>query len=269
MRPKAAPTSGSCVTTITVVPGSWRADRSSPVTAPRIPDRAGWSARRPAAAGARWPARPRPPAAAAHRRTAARPAVAPPARARPSPAVWRPGGASPRGSPGRSLREHHVACGGLVRKEITARRLHDQADVGSRIVAAAFGFRSPSRRPQTSTTPAVGRSSPANSHSRVDLPAPDGPSRATLSPSATVRSTPRSAVTSCPAPRIPARGSRSARSSRSRRRLPQLVEPDAADQRDARPDRRDDQQRDRRRRARRPAARRAARRTGPGPTGWW
>jgi hypothetical protein len=46
------------------------------------------------------------------------------------------------------------------------------------------------------TRPADGRIMPASSAMRVDLPEPDGPTRATISPEPMVRSTPASATTS-------------------------------------------------------------------------
>ena len=46
------------------------------------------------------------------------------------------------------------------------------------------------------TRPADGRISPASSAIRVDLPEPDGPTRASISPGAMVRSTPARATTS-------------------------------------------------------------------------
>ena len=51
----------------------------------------------------------------------------------------------------------------------------------------------------TRTEPAVGVSSPARMFIRVDLPLPDAPTSATISPSATRRSSPCSACTSIPA----------------------------------------------------------------------
>jgi hypothetical protein len=50
------------------------------------------------------------------------------------------------------------------------------------------------RRPSTVTVPAVGRSMPVIMFMIVDLPLPDGPTIATMSPSAIVRSTPRRAA---------------------------------------------------------------------------
>ena len=49
------------------------------------------------------------------------------------------------------------------------------------------------RWPATVTVPAVGRSMPAIRFVTVDLPLPDGPTTATISPAAIVRSTPRRA----------------------------------------------------------------------------
>jgi hypothetical protein len=49
------------------------------------------------------------------------------------------------------------------------------------------------RRPSTVTVPAVGRSMPVIMFMIVDLPLPEGPTIATMSPSSMVRSTPRSA----------------------------------------------------------------------------
>jgi len=68
----------------------------------------------------------------------------------------------------------------------------------SRMLVRARPLNPESGRPPTSTVPAVGLSSPARCHSRVVLPAPDGPSRATISPGHSTRSTPRSAATSLP-----------------------------------------------------------------------
>ena len=53
----------------------------------------------------------------------------------------------------------------------------------------------------TITRPAAGGSRPAITESRVDLPEPDGPSRATDSPAEMSRSTPESATTSYPSSR--------------------------------------------------------------------
>ena len=50
-----------------------------------------------------------------------------------------------------------------------------------------------SRLPATVTVPAVGRSMPAMRLMMVDLPLPDGPVTATISPAAMARSTPLSA----------------------------------------------------------------------------
>ncbi len=50
--------------------------------------------------------------------------------------------------------------------------------------------------PATITAPASGRSTPATRLSVVDLPHPDGPTRATISPPASVKETSRSAWTS-------------------------------------------------------------------------
>ncbi len=50
--------------------------------------------------------------------------------------------------------------------------------------------------PATFTVPPSGSSSPARQASRVDLPEPDGPTTATISPAPTARETPRSASVS-------------------------------------------------------------------------
>ncbi len=53
----------------------------------------------------------------------------------------------------------------------------------------------PAGAPQTSTLPALARTSPQAIFTSVDLPAPFGPSSPTSCPSSTSRSTPESAVT--------------------------------------------------------------------------
>ena len=64
-----------------------------------------------------------------------------------------------------------------------------------RIRASSSSLRPVTWWPATVISPSSGVSSPATRLSRVDLPQPEGPIRATNSPSPTVRSTPRSALT--------------------------------------------------------------------------
>ena len=85
-------------------------------------------------------------------------------------------------------REGDVLAHGHVRVERVALEHH-------RDVALARGAARSLRWPSMRTSPARGRSRPATRLSVVDLPQPDGPTSATSSPSATSRSTPRSART--------------------------------------------------------------------------
>ena len=64
-----------------------------------------------------------------------------------------------------------------------------------RIRASSSSLRPVTGSPATVMSPSSGVSSPATRFSSVDLPQPEGPIRATNSPAATVRFTPRSART--------------------------------------------------------------------------
>jgi hypothetical protein len=59
-------------------------------------------------------------------------------------------------------------------------------------------------RPETTISPASGRSRPAMHRSVVVLPHPDGPSRVNISPTATSNPTPLTAFTLAPLPERPA-----------------------------------------------------------------
>src|SRR5688572_4336558 len=61
-------------------------------------------------------------------------------------------------------------------------------------MSRSAGARSFMRLPATKTSPAVACSRPATMRSVVVFPQPDGPSRQTVSPAATVRSTSRTAA---------------------------------------------------------------------------
>jgi hypothetical protein len=78
------------------------------------------------------------------------------------------------------------------------RRERDRGDLSAlhEQVAIVFSGRRVILRPATSTRPPSGSSSPAMQASSVDLPLPDGPTRATTSAGPTVRLAPRSALTS-------------------------------------------------------------------------
>ena len=54
-------------------------------------------------------------------------------------------------------------------------------------MSLSFGWTSTTSRPSMRTEPASIGSSPANIRSAVDFPEPEGPTRTTRSPSATVR----------------------------------------------------------------------------------
>lgn len=57
--------------------------------------------------------------------------------------------------------------------------------------ASASSFMPPNSAPATLIVPPLGRSMPDSTAISEDLPDPDGPSSATLSPAATLKSTPR------------------------------------------------------------------------------
>jgi hypothetical protein len=65
-----------------------------------------------------------------------------------------------------------------------------------RATRRCFSPRAVRSSPFTTTRPEVGRSSSVTHWASVDLPAPEGPSRPTISPALTSRSTPDSAATS-------------------------------------------------------------------------
>ena len=147
------------------------------------------SARRPAAGAARWPARGRWPRAAARRRRAA-PAGG--SARSPRPELGRAAARArlPRRAArdaGDHLRQRHVLQRGELRQQVV--ELVDEAD-GGRGAARCARRRTACRqsRPAMKTSPASGCSSRPATCSRVDLPEPDGPIRATISPARRSRS---------------------------------------------------------------------------------
>src|SRR5690242_3324136 len=199
VRPNAAPTAGSWVTTSAVMPESRLAAWISPMTAVADP----WSS---------WLVG----SSASSSRGSLATATATASRCCSPPDSFPAGrcatGPSPTASSSPAARLRRAAsrpragrCANMMLPTAVSYGSRLRAGVCSttpiscsRRSAPAGADSAPGLRPCTSTVPAVGRSRPASSHSRVDLPAPLGPSSATVSPLAIARSTPRSAVISWP-----------------------------------------------------------------------
>ena len=142
--------------------------------------------------------------------------------------------ASPTRSSSSSTREVASARGvprGRPRATFSRTDFHGISRGSWKATAQALSMPSTAWSP-TRTRPSVGRSRPAAERSSVDLPQPLGPSRATTSPAATWRSTPRStALAPRPVPKVrpvPSKRSgraveRAAPSGRVRRRAPACV----------------------------------------------
>ena len=95
--------------------------------------------------------------------------------------------------PLRGPRAGAAAAGGDLEVLLAVRSAKTRRPWGTRATpdrATRLAGRPASSRPWRRTLPAVGRSRPMTADSRVDLPAPLRPSRATAWPSPTVRSTP-------------------------------------------------------------------------------
>ena len=159
------------------------------------------SRRSPAARSAAGRAAPGPASPSARRASAAAaaaraPAPAPPAAAR-RPRAWRRARRSKPGSPTSSSTSATRARASLARRALHPQperdvaadvAVREQREVLEHQPEAALVRRAPRQvlgRP-SSTRPAVGRSSPATARSSVVLPQPLGPSRLTISPSATL-----------------------------------------------------------------------------------
>ncbi len=202
VRPSALPTSGSCVTRTTVVPRSALAALSSPTTS-SLDSASSWlvgssasSTDGPLAIATAMASRCCCPPES--RETGVR-ACSSSCTASSSAAVRRRFTAGVRrvGRWAKSTLPAAVAYGSRLRDGSCSTTPTSRARKDS-------SSRSPMRTmswPCTSRVPAVGRCRPASSVSSVDLPAPDGPSSATVSPSSTRRSTERSATTSAPSTR--------------------------------------------------------------------
>ena len=159
-----------------------RASAAARTRAPRSADRDCRSARRRAAPSARWRRRGRSPRAAARRRKVA-PAGDPSARrgrASLSSSLARASARAAR-QPEDELRQHDVLERRELRQEMV--ELIDEANLHA-AHAGLLACRSACTQstPLISTAPLLGRSSRPAICSSVDLPAPDGPSRATASP---------------------------------------------------------------------------------------
>ena len=195
-RPNRAPTSPSCVTTTTVVPRSALTVSIAANTSSRPREsncEVGSStnnnpgdAATPTANAARCRA------PGANSATAQRPG-------RPSPPDPESAPDHPtrsRGARRPPLRQPHVALDRRIRQQIAGRPLQHHPDLGAPQPGHLRILNFPRSNVPTFTRPADGRINPANSATNVDLPDPDGPTNANISPGPIDRSTPERATTS-------------------------------------------------------------------------
>src|SRR5512132_1159835 len=202
VRSMAAATSASWVTTTTVVPRSSRASLSSSTTR-RTLARSSWlvgsSASSRGGLLARATATARRCCSPPDRARIGLPRCAPRSTASSSTSarrLRRPAG-SPASTIGRSRFSQAEACGSRLR----AVPCQTNPSRRRRSMVSWASDRRVTSMPSSTTRPAEGRSRPPRMASMVDLPDPDGPSRATISPQSTPKSTPWRATTSRPSSR--------------------------------------------------------------------